>query len=752
VSGDPGDKGPERPTPPGPSAGGDGPSARSPDALPSGPERPDEKPPDKASEPEPPPGAREVPEAPERLRQTRREELTRELWERFSEYRPRRDGPVFNGPVHVHRDFNVGGHGPRDREQALRRIEAAEIAGHVDHFVPPPSFERALAVLRRDHVVVLACRPGTGRYAAALNLLARVTARSAERALYEVQQFRPVIAATWEPPEAGGYVLVLPGADLGIDAADDDRRDPDEWIRVAKARLAAHGSYLVVIADPAIVLHLEATVEAWSVIEDLGDVDPVAIVRRRVLGAAPAADDVSALQRSLVRTGALELLTARPAPRIAALLSYVAHDDQLLAAATEPLIRADGQVRAWFARNRDIESRAYTLAVAVLEEAGYLTVADAAVLLCKELGGQSSDLQLRDRLRSDDSWIVLYAEGHGTDPGELAPRRIRFRNPRVKGAVLAYAWTHFDHERPAIHRWLGTLAEHHDPDVRTMASFAAGAMAWNDPVHAVHSHLTGWAASQSPLLREAAATALGIIGGNPELAPSVWSLLWDWSTREGNLPLTAATTVGDILGWHEPVLATELLGPILERDRIATFLAVSRSLVRLIDNGRVGEVLDALVTWTAPEDRSPMVTNALYAFLYATRQPRASAEPATVTDRSHPGLLTTVHDVPPLLVVDASEHRETLARLWGRALARRPVQDFALEVLHECVTRYAEDDMEVFVELRELVRCIAGLGGRHRERLQWHLGQWAEDRQEPSDAAGRILDTLGPVDRRRETA
>jgi hypothetical protein len=96
----------------------------------------------------------------------------------------------------------------------------------------------------------------------------------------------------------------------------------------------------------------------------------------------------------------------------------------------------------------------------------------------------------------------------------------------------------------------------------------------------------------------------------------------------------------------------------------------------------------------------------------------------------------------PVLLSELPLHRDRLTELWARALARKPVQDSALEALHEWIDDYADKSPGSLDAIGTLLVAVARRPGRHRERLTWWLERWARDREKPSAGAGRLLRTL----------
>jgi hypothetical protein len=306
-------------------------------------------------------------------------------------------------------------------------------------------------------------------------------------------------------------------------------------------------------------------------------------------------------------------------------------------------------------------------------------------------------------------------------------------------AVLGYAWTGLDGRRSGIQEWLRRLITHPDIDVRARAAVAAGVIAWSDHDHAMHRYLRSWAGNSSTVVRQAAATALDVVGGHPDLTDPVWALLESWASEENTQPfkrrlaVTAAMAAGGTLGGREPQRATEVLRIAMDREDWGTLLPVTWSLVHLIEQDRISDVLSAMLDWSEPQDSSPLVTKALSAFAFAVSQPATERENGASEGRTESSAALL-----PVLLAHAREFRAQLEELWARALARKPAQTQALEALRECLGTYGNRDRTVLRDIQDILLGVAARPGRHRERLEYHLGQWAHEDGHSSDPSAHI--------------
>ncbi|OHV28631.1 hypothetical protein CC117_30215 [Parafrankia colletiae] len=750
---------------------------------------------------------------------------------------------LFNDTVTAGGGFSIGAGDPGRSTSTteFREVEPHEIERTIRCYLRPEGYAEALRILVERRVLILPGPAGTGRESAAYNLLTEAlapaaasasasasaeasTVASGAGAVHVATGSGVVSAADWAPPgEDGGYLVLLEdlaSTSPGLAGASTSVVDDDRWISRAAGRLRDARSFLVLVTDTPPSALLESVRHSGHVLTKLGAADSVAVVERHLLGPDPDRADARELRARLDRAGALDLLKARPEPGIAAHLATVLREGGDLAAVVRELADPMTQVWDWFARNRDLAAVSFVLAAAALDGASYLPVSDAGMLLYRMLSptgvDDHADVRFRDHAARYERWIEIAPKSDdGPAPG---PPRIRYRAPAVQQAVLGYAWTYFDGRRDAIEDWLLTLATHRNTDVRTRAAAAAGMIAWHDCDHAMDRFLRPLAASTSPPARQAAAVALQVVSGRPELASTVWDLITDWAVDRPAPPqrrrgLTAALAAGGPLGARSPRRALDVLHDILDRPGWRTLIPVSLSLVQLIEQGRIAEVLAALLDWSEPQDLSPMVTKALSAFAFAVRQPaltpgrepapadrdraapdraapdrsavdeptrlrgttkptagaapaahsrirtswdrassgpdRASSEPARSAPTSpvearperplvDDSLASMRPRLTPLLLTHASGHLTALQELWARSLAREPAQTQALSALRECLERHVTDDPTAYQGLQDVLLGVAARPGKHRERLVYHLGRWAGDRERPNAAAGRI--------------
>ena len=263
-------------------------------------------------------------------------------------------------------------------------------------------------------------------------------------------------------------------------------------------------------------------------------------------------------------------------------------------------------------------------------------------------------------------------------------------------------------------------------------------------------------------------------------------------TRQPGLPWTAAEAAGSALGRSHPADAIGVLGEVLKRDEWDCLVALAVAVLNLAENGHMGEVLDALLEWSAPMDGSPPVLKALLAFILIARTPAlgeagaledapsgadipartASSAPPTrphgssrltgtaVMPRagsaggaaSRPAAGIRRAAIPerktrpdatswPVLLAQADSHREALRDLWGRALSAKPVRGLALDALRSWL-ELADQDERALAPASRVIEAITRLGGKHPDRMEYYLEQWASSPKAPVRSAQRVLSAV----------
>jgi hypothetical protein len=705
---------------------------------------------------------------------------------------------VFDDKIEVAEgDFTIGtGRTARtadaDSPSEPMTLDAADIKRRADTYVRPAGFARALAVLSHRHLLVLCGPRGSGREAAALALLAEVAEHSQ---LHLISSATLLADRGWRCGPTGTGLAVAP-----LDPAVTAQLD-DIWLEQTAKRLQDTGNFMVVVTGSPTGALATADRRADFSVEDLGAPDPMTVLSRKARAAidpARAAELKIVLSRpeigNIIRADASPATAVQVARLIAVAFNERRDVEQTIRALGNPA----AQVKAWFDRydvdpDVDYGQLVLPIAVSVLEDSSYLTATDAAVRLYCQLFPEAKEpppLRFRRALREHQQWIQLTsAASNGVGPAEV----LRFRSPVLRAAVLRHVWTWLDGIRPALSAWLDELAMHPAVDVRARTAASTGLLATMDFQYVLSEFLHPWASSRSPAARGSAALALTIPGRNEQYEDQVWVLLKRWAADApqgagSQLAATAAEAAGSVLGRHRPTDALSVLHEVLKRDEWFSLTGVVLALLSLAENGCTAEVLTALTAWSEPNDGSPAVIKALAAFAIiastSTANGATTASTAAKPGRphrtsshsasrltgtamatragahtDHDGGSAEETDEPPggdrhsdiagrsddgraarswpIFLSEAARSPGAIRDLWGHALSAKPTRPLALDALHYWL-ELADEDHTALAAVERVIRSIAGLGGKHPDRIDYYLDLWAHDPKKPLWAAQRL--------------
>ncbi|WP_328449472.1 hypothetical protein [Amycolatopsis sp. NBC_00438] len=621
-------------------------------------------------------------------------------------------------------EFTDSGRRAGQRRPPRLRLSEQDLDKATASFVEPPGFQDELALLADRNLVVLAGPIRTGKRTRALQLL-KTTLRDA--GLDEAVEELPASILTnpqWRVPrkDTGFVVFDEPGRKDAFSAA----KIGEEWLRNIAQRLQESDSFLVVVTGPPGGSLADAPNRAEFVLDEWELPDSVEILHRRLRDTVPS--EAEELIEKLGGTELTEVLVERDSPAFAVRAATEIVESHRAGRSLEEtaakLGNAEGLVHEWLSRDPEVKDLSLVLATAVLDDTGYLKVADAAVSLYQRLssgGGAPTSLRYAQRLLADHTWLQrVPPEDHRRAP------TLRFRHPRVRPAVLRVVWCGYDGARGKILEWLKELALHPDVEIRAGVAQAIGILAQQDFQHGVHEYLQPWGREDSQLLRQTAALGLNVAGalGDDRAA---WSVLERWATfayweNTENLCTTAALAAGGPLGIREPRRALRVLRDfVVCPDKWDVLTSVAASTRALLGAGRGREVLDALHEWTEADGDKDALVKALLVFTCVV-------EPDS-------------EDAWPVLLRTADENRERITALWCRAMANGFVRDLALGELRNWVRRVDEDPGAEPVVLG-LVADIADESPGDKNRVRHALSQWAQDRYQPSLAAATFYDLM----------
>ncbi|MGW7532204.1 hypothetical protein [Amycolatopsis sp. NPDC054798] len=625
--------------------------------------------------------------------------------------------------VHADGDFLAGpGSRSTSRRSGRARVQQQDLAA-IEYFVPPPDFQDCVDRLDSNHLLIIADAASTGRFSRALATMREVLGENA--AVYRIPT--TILGnPSWRIPHPrSGYLVVDPDNGDGKFSAG---KLTDDWLAKTAERLQDEESHLVVVTGPAAGSLATTAKRDEFVVEELELPDPMDIVHKRLDGEVPWADPET-LRDQLAAAGVEELLEERDNPefaaRVARAVVNAVREREDVGKAIDKLRDPTGQVREWLSQNPGSVDVALVFATAVLENASYLHVADAAIALHRQLSnGSSATLTLRylRKIVAERSWLEL-------DSDEARGRAsLRFKSARLRVAVLGILWLELDGAREKILTWLKNLANHTNVDVRARAAHAAGILANTDFEHGVHGYLLHWATSDSPLLQQSAAYGLNVAGAqSPGNAGIAWSYVERWADLVGEpkirrLPITAGLAVGGQLGTQNPRRALRVLRRLVRLGDWGLLESVAVSTQALLESGCAEEVLEALLEWTErSEDGEPEI-KALTMFAFAV------TPEAGLRER-------------PLLMREEHRHREVLPELWGRALANSAARVLAEDALRSWV-RISDRDRSMADTVLSVLTGIADRGTTDFERVLHLLRGWACDPHDPSEQAAEFHDTL----------
>jgi hypothetical protein len=629
----------------------------------------------------------------------------------------------------------------RVRPEAARRgrlVGAAQLELVKDVYSPPQGIALAESLFKKRHLVILQGARDSGLRTAGLWLAA--TYASTDRVFFLSPDRLLGALRARELEKAAAYVVPSLDAATAGKIGESALEDLEAW--------TADDGWLVITVSTSVSLNREIAM-ATDLVKEISRPDPVAVAgghaQRELdelpIAEVPAREALSRLRRWLAEDDIGEWLRTHPEPRFAAqagrVLARTALNDGDPRGALRPLEDPQAQAAQWFAVHPDTAKRAFMLAAAVLAGSSYIAVADAAAALYDKLKGFRVKHERQDFWSglAEESWLELAQEDHATPLGMLPVEVVRFRSARTQTAMLEYAWRRVDGLRLATCEWLKALGANESTEIRARAAAAAGIVALWDFEYALGKILLPWAASESEDEREAAALALSIPANDTRFSDATWRLVLGWCdpelTESTELTRTAIYALGGPLGAQDPETALAALREVVANHDWERVPDVALSLVVLAAGGRSAEVLSTLLEWTSrTPDPTPLNRElrlvGLTCFLIC-----ANALAAT------PG-----HASRPVILDPSGQGLLPSAELWGRALETGSVRAWAVELLHGwCELRDGGDEDEDGYVL-DLVRAIAGLSDRQRERLEYHCYQWANDPHHPSKTARDALEFL----------
>jgi hypothetical protein len=402
------------------------------------------------------------------------------------------------------------------------------------------------------------------------------------------------------------------------------------------------------------------------------------------------------------------------------------------------IARADRDLADWFQGLDSLAEHSFVVALAVLNNLPYETVAEAGraleARLTSPITGRLEDLprdQVRPfergrsaRLKSFDA--KLTSATAATSQGNVPVEAVEFIDPTRPKRVLAYVWQEYDQAHHALIEWLFELGAHPMDEVRTRAGVAVGALSTAAFDFMRHAIVGPWASASDYVLRESAATAMDAANSVPALKDTVRGLVHEWSmAADPNLVATAVRAYGGSVGADQPSHLFEVLNQHAESPDFVVVEAVCMSLAELVDAGirRISDRAFMVAReWTSSRTRARRITGNLAFLMMAADLLWSSAgTPAC------PGRAGRAQHWPLLLKLaeHSPEWREVVAGMWSSALTSIDVAEVAMEVLDKWAETADADD-QCRQALARVLSVAAKSDRRVHARLRRKVQQWAD--------------------------
>jgi hypothetical protein len=356
------------------------------------------------------------------------------------------------------------------RTSDLERIRVVHVPAY-------PAHKRARAILAEYGLVILYGRARWGKTTTALRLLDEK--HHNEVYLLDSKSSFPTIEERVLKAGKGYFIEHLPP-----DTA--SAINPVALMHLSQ-RLVGLKSHVIVTIDGLVPLRSHAVEWSLVVCDELPDPKEKlkCSVTWRLRDKACSVDELMRLQ------WVQDELAVQPHPArvhaLASVLEGIASNN--LDAAHGPTTYSNllpNQVGEWFETHPGLRERCLMVAIAVLNEASYQEVADAADRLHDLLEpppededddededshpqGPGWEMSRPRRHRVQDRCADLFSEFESTLIGDVPVQRVRFEDPHLQRVVLKHVWTEQDVVRPELLTWLEELGADSSDDVRVSA-------------------------------------------------------------------------------------------------------------------------------------------------------------------------------------------------------------------------------------------------------------------------------------------
>ncbi|MEV8532853.1 hypothetical protein [Streptomyces sp. NPDC051211] len=605
----------------------------------------------------------------------------------------------FHGPLNAPQaHFGIAtdtGSAPGGRRRATGRIDAGEIDTLIGSYVPPDPFERAVAALAEDTVVVLVGPPGTGKRSGAVALLKEVADSATYVVLSPDNSLEQLAERTFE--KGIGYVL-LDRTSEGPAAAQTADFD---WRRV-RDQVRGHGAHLVV-----------------TTVHDPEGGPPEAV--RHIGWSGP---DLAAVLRLRLRTGGHEeeevAAAAALMPAECTVAEVAAAAGRILAGAEPALVwreygsDAARPVRDWFTgTDRSLQEIAEITTLAFVTGAGRRTFESLQELLEPRLvsafppeppppaapgaapgtaPGEATSPpppaaepplpahRFADRRRSLRRNALVATEEQVQEQGSPTRTVVVFPSPQYRLWVLQELWAnHSTAYWDGVREWLGQVVAA-GPGQGLQMSVASGLALLAHPAfdEVADCYLLPWARGEAgPAGRSMAVQVLSWMALDTGLGAAALTLVRSWAqSGDRELRTTALLAFSGLLGMTFPTDAVKWLWHLISQWQGAPLstepmLALAQLFALLTEYEEdVRVVLDALVYRLRKQARTHVATHlkvvtfgTVGLVLAAVDQRTRAPAVAVLAGRGSPAL-------------------RSVAELWTGVLCHRPFRSAALASLY----------------------------------------------------------------------
>ncbi|MET9603886.1 hypothetical protein ABZZ17_02330 [Streptomyces sp. NPDC006512] len=633
---------------------------------------------------------------------------------------------IAGGKTEIH--YNFGGF---SGSQVAGEIPAETLERLAEEFVQEGTgFAVLLERLRNEHVLVLTGDPFTGRRTAALMLLHHLGAtpvRAMDRDIRPGDLSRQFSSQS----EARGHLL----CDLEI-----SREQPlrEAHLLALRSLLREQNAYLVITTGHSPYVENTIDLAAWRA------PTPEAVLSALLLKRTDAASTAKLLALPDVTAFLSRENQIREVVQYAAVLVQ-ADEEQIK---EYPLIALERQVQEWFEEAETpvrLREKAFLIALAAFDNGPYALIAELSDTLYSALRSTGDETyqepipvfgtHIAKRLQS--ARARRYTADEQTEWGPVTQTKAAFKDDRVAPVLLREVWTGHPAARPALIKWLDTLATDGRPFVRTRAAATVAVLAFTDLPSTMALIVERWAGAKESRRQLTAVSALTLahrIG-----APNIPQIIDGWSTDDQ-----------DPKRCWVAVRALGLIGPERPLESLTALRAQARhQYEKKLTQSRTGAG-DQQVTAELPQSVALLLLSPAGGTVLTELLPALDGHPSSRA-LALEGFLTACQRFehaacPPLLdwATRSPSAADGVARLLRAAVNDRTTNERAENVLRGWV-RTADKDAGTARALMQLLPSLAA-GPRDAARLDHLLDTVSGIDGQPKPAvAAQLRDSLAHV-------